>query len=52
MLIKSAWGIIKTDLARFWNKTVTAMRLFKNDKLYVSTGLNYEFGGQIWLTER
>ncbi len=34
----------------FWNKTITAMRLF-NNKLYVSTGLNYEYGGQIWYTE-
>jgi hypothetical protein len=34
----------------FWNKTITAMRIF-DDKLYVSTGLNYEFGGQIWYTE-
>ncbi len=32
-----------------WNKTITAMRIF-NDKLYVSTGLNYEWGGQIWYT--
>ena len=32
-----------------WNKTITAMRIF-NDKLYVSTGLNYEYGGQIWYT--
>jgi hypothetical protein len=34
----------------FWNKTITAMRIF-DDKLYVSTGLNYEYGGQIWYTE-
>jgi hypothetical protein len=34
----------------FWNKTITAMRIF-NNKLYVSTGLNYEYGGQIWYTE-
>ncbi len=34
----------------FWNKTITAMRIFDN-KLYVSTGLNYETGGQIWYTE-
>jgi len=34
----------------FWNKTITAMRIFDN-KLYVSTGLNYEYGGQIWYTE-
>ncbi len=26
------------------------MRIF-NNKLYVSTGLNYEYGGQIWFTE-
>jgi hypothetical protein len=33
-----------------WNKTITAMRLF-NNRLYVSTGLNYEYGGQVWYTE-
>ena len=32
-----------------WNKTITAMRIF-NNKLYVSTGLNYEYGGQVWYT--
>ena len=32
-----------------WNKTITAMRVF-DGKLYVSTGLNYEHGGQIWYT--
>ncbi len=34
----------------FWNKMVTEMVIFK-DKLYVSTGLNYDHGGQIWYTE-
>jgi len=34
----------------FWNKTITAMRLF-NNRLYVSTGLNYEYGAQVWYTE-
>ena len=34
----------------FWNKTITAMRIF-DGKLYVSTGLNYEYGGQVWYTE-
>ncbi len=32
-----------------WNKTITAMRIFEG-KLYVSTGLNYKYGGQIWYT--
>ncbi len=32
-----------------WNKTITAMVIF-NNKLYVSTGLNYEHGGQVWYT--
>lgn len=30
-----------------WNKTITAM-VVQDGKLYVSTGLNYEYGGQIW----
>ncbi len=34
----------------YWNKTITKMYLF-NDKLYVSTGLNYEYGAQVWYTE-
>ncbi len=32
-----------------WNKTITAMVEF-DGKLYVSTGLNYEYGGQVWYT--
>ena len=43
-------GYHQNGFGDFWNKTVTAMRLF-NNKLYVSTGLNYEYGGQIWYTE-
>ena len=34
----------------FWNKTITAMRIF-DGKLYVSTGLNYDRGAQVWFTE-
>ena len=34
----------------YWNKTITKMHLFDN-KLYVSTGLNYEYGAQVWYTE-
>ena len=33
----------------FWNKTITDMLLF-DGKLYVSTGLNYAHGAQIWYT--
>ena len=43
-------GYHQNGFGDFWNKTITAMRLF-NNKLYVSTGLNYEYGGQIWYTE-
>lgn len=32
-----------------WNKTITAMRIF-DGKLYVSTGLNYDSGAQVWYT--
>ena len=32
-----------------WNKTITDMRIFE-DKLYVSTGLNYARGSQVWYT--
>lgn len=33
-----------------WNRMITAMVIF-DDRLYVSTGLNYESGGQVWFTE-
>jgi len=33
----------------FWNKMITEMVIFK-DKLYVSTGLNYDHGAQVWYT--
>jgi len=33
----------------YWNKTITDMLIFEN-KLYVSTGLNYQYGAQIWYT--
>jgi len=34
----------------YWNKTITKMCVY-NAKLYVSTGLNYDYGGQVWYTE-
>ena len=33
----------------YWNKTITDMLIFES-KLYVSTGLNYAHGAQIWYT--
>lgn len=43
-------GHDENGFGEVWNKTITAMVIF-NDKLYVSTGLNYEYGGQVWYTE-
>ena len=34
----------------YWNKTITEMLIF-DDKLYVSTGLNYDHGAQVWYSE-
>jgi hypothetical protein len=34
----------------YWNKTITKMCLFDGN-LYVSTGLNYDYGAQVWYTE-
>lgn len=33
----------------YWNKAITDMVIFE-DKLYVSTVLNYDYGGQVWYT--
>ncbi|MCX8044926.1 MAG: hypothetical protein N3B18_12475 [Desulfobacterota bacterium] len=43
-------GDDESGFGEVWNKTITAMVIF-DDKLYVSTGLNYEYGGQVWYTE-
>jgi hypothetical protein len=34
----------------YWNKTITKMYI-ANNKLYVSTGLNYDYGAQVWYTK-
>ena len=34
----------------YWNKAIPQMTTFDN-KLYVSTVLNYDYGGQVWYTE-
>ena len=41
--------MIKAAFGDYWNKAITKMTLF-NDKLYVSTGLNYDHGAQVWFT--
>ncbi len=43
-------GTDESGFGEFWNKTITDMELFDN-KLYVSTGLNYDYGSQVWYTE-
>ncbi|MEE8383112.1 MAG: hypothetical protein V3V90_07290 [Thermodesulfobacteriota bacterium] len=34
----------------YWNRALHCMIIFKN-KLYVGTGLNYEYGSEVWYTE-
>jgi len=34
----------------YWNKAIPQMTIF-NHRLYVSTVLNYDYGGQVWYTE-
>ena len=43
-------GYDENGFGNYWNKTITKMQLFDN-KLFVSTGLNYEYGAQVWYTE-
>ncbi len=43
-------GMDESGFGDYWNRMVTGMVIFEG-KLYVSTGLNYERGGQIWYTE-
>lgn len=34
----------------YWNRAINCMVIYKN-RLYVSTGLNYEYGAEVWFTE-
>ncbi len=43
-------GADESGFGEVWNKTITDMLLF-DGKLYVSTGLNYEYGAQVWYTD-
>ena len=43
-------GYDENGFGDYWNRAINTMILFDN-KLYVSTGLNYEYGSQVWYTE-
>lgn len=43
-------GFDESGFGEIWNKTITDMTLY-NGNLYVSTGLNYDYGAQIWSSE-
>jgi len=45
--IGTGWD--ESGFGDYWNKTITAMRIY-DEKLYVSTGLNYDYGAQVWYT--
>jgi hypothetical protein len=43
-------GVDENGFGNYWNKGITDMVIHDN-KLYVSTGLNYEYGSQVWYTK-
>ena len=43
-------GYDENGFGDYWNRAVNCMVIF-NNKLYVSTGLNYEYGAEVWYTE-
>ena len=43
-------GSDENGFGDYWNKAIPQMTLFEN-RLYVSTVLNYDYGGQVWYTE-
>jgi hypothetical protein len=43
-------GYDENGFGNYWNKSVTDVAIY-NNKLYVSTGLNYEYGSQVWYSE-
>ena len=43
-------GSDENGFGDYWNKTITEMLIF-DGKLYVSTGLNYDHGAQVWYSE-
>jgi hypothetical protein len=43
-------GSDENGFGDYWNKAIPQMTIFDN-KLFVSTVLNYDYGGQVWYTE-
>ena len=43
-------GYDENGFGDYWNKTITKMYI-SNNKFYVSIGLNYEYGAQVWYTD-
>jgi len=43
-------GYDENGFGDYFNKCITTMTIFDN-KLYVNTTLNYDYGGQVWYTE-
>ena len=42
-------GYEENGFGDYWNKVMPKMTIFQN-RLYASTALNYEYGGQVWYT--
>jgi len=43
-------GIDENGFGDYWNRAINCMIIF-NNKLYVTTGISYEYGAQAWCTE-
>ena len=43
-------GSDENGFGDYWNRAVNTMVVFDN-KLYVSTGLNYQHGAQVWYSD-
>ena len=43
-------GYDENGFGSYWNRAINCMVIF-NGKLYVGTGLNYEYGSQVWYTD-
>ena len=43
-------GIDENGFGDYWNRAINSMIIFHN-KLYVTTGISYEYGAQAWCTE-
>jgi len=43
-------GVDENGFGDYWNRGLNSMAIY-NDRLYVGTGINYEYGSQVWFTE-